>query len=194
MRGGFYQEAMAWRDLAAAGHRPAILRRCRSCTGRPASAASTSGRSTGCPATRVPPPSGSATPPPASSSSTCTARSCPALDESVQPDDPESRAGVGPATCPAWSSWRRDGASRTTASGRSAARAATSPTRRSWPGWPSTGPSRTVEEYGTEGPVERWRAIRQEIHDQVCDRGLQRRARDASPSTTARTSSTPVCS
>ena len=31
---------------------------------------------------------------------------------------------------------------------------------------------RTVEEYGTEGPVERWREIRQEIHDQVCDQGF----------------------
>ena len=31
---------------------------------------------------------------------------------------------------------------------------------------------RTVEEYGTEGPVDRWRAIRQEIHDQVCDQGF----------------------
>ncbi len=31
---------------------------------------------------------------------------------------------------------------------------------------------RTVEEHGTEGPVERWRALRQEIHQQVCDRGF----------------------
>ncbi len=31
---------------------------------------------------------------------------------------------------------------------------------------------RTVEDYHMEGPVDRWRAIRQEIHDQVCDQGF----------------------
>jgi GH15 family glucan-1,4-alpha-glucosidase len=31
---------------------------------------------------------------------------------------------------------------------------------------------RTVEEHGVDGPVERWRTIRQEIHDQVCDLGF----------------------
>jgi len=31
---------------------------------------------------------------------------------------------------------------------------------------------RTVEEYDLEGPVDRWRAIRDEIHDQVCREGF----------------------
>ena len=31
---------------------------------------------------------------------------------------------------------------------------------------------KTVEEFGVDGPVERWRVIRQEIHDQVCDQGF----------------------
>jgi GH15 family glucan-1,4-alpha-glucosidase len=31
---------------------------------------------------------------------------------------------------------------------------------------------RTVEDFGADGPVERWREIRQEIHDQVCDQGF----------------------
>ena len=31
---------------------------------------------------------------------------------------------------------------------------------------------RTVEEYGMDGPVDRWRKIRQEIHDQVCELGF----------------------
>jgi GH15 family glucan-1,4-alpha-glucosidase len=31
---------------------------------------------------------------------------------------------------------------------------------------------KTIEEQGAEGPVERWRTIRQEIHDQVCDLGF----------------------
>ena len=31
---------------------------------------------------------------------------------------------------------------------------------------------KTVEEFGVEGPVERWRQIRQEIHDQVCEQGF----------------------
>ena len=56
---------------------PATSRSCRSCTGPAASAGSTSGRSTGCPATRAPNPCASATPPRGSSSSTSTARSCP---------------------------------------------------------------------------------------------------------------------
>jgi GH15 family glucan-1,4-alpha-glucosidase len=30
----------------------------------------------------------------------------------------------------------------------------------------------TVEEQGLDGPVDRWRALRDEIHDEVCDRGF----------------------
>jgi hypothetical protein len=53
-----------------------------------------------------------------------------------QPHTPGSSSGR-------WSSsWRPSGRRRTKASGRSAVRAATSPTRRSWPGWRSTGQSR----------------------------------------------------
>ena len=31
---------------------------------------------------------------------------------------------------------------------------------------------RTAEDYGMEGPIDQWRAVRQEIHDQVCDQGF----------------------
>ena len=31
---------------------------------------------------------------------------------------------------------------------------------------------KTAEEYGLEGPVDRWKEVRQEIHDQVCDLGF----------------------
>jgi GH15 family glucan-1,4-alpha-glucosidase len=31
---------------------------------------------------------------------------------------------------------------------------------------------RTIEECGVDGPVERWRKVRQEIHDQVCEQGF----------------------
>ncbi len=31
---------------------------------------------------------------------------------------------------------------------------------------------KTAEEYGLEGPVDRWKEVRQEIHDQVCDEGF----------------------
>jgi GH15 family glucan-1,4-alpha-glucosidase len=34
---------------------------------------------------------------------------------------------------------------------------------------------RTVEEQGIEGPVDRWRATRDEIHDEVCRRGFDER-------------------
>ncbi len=30
---------------------------------------------------------------------------------------------------------------------------------------------KTIEEYGAEGPLDRWKAVRQEIFDQVCDEG-----------------------
>ena len=31
---------------------------------------------------------------------------------------------------------------------------------------------KTVEEFGNSGPVDRWREVRQEIHDEVCDQGF----------------------
>jgi GH15 family glucan-1,4-alpha-glucosidase len=31
---------------------------------------------------------------------------------------------------------------------------------------------KSAEEFGLEGPVERWRAVAAEIHDQVCRRGF----------------------
>ena len=37
------------------------------------------------------------------------------------------------------------------------ARGATSPTPRSWPGWPSTGPSRRPRSADLEGPLEQWK-------------------------------------
>jgi len=32
----------------------------------------------------------------------------------------------------------------------------------------------SVEQWGLEGPVERWRRVRQEIHDEVCSEGFNR--------------------
>jgi GH15 family glucan-1,4-alpha-glucosidase len=55
-------------------------------------------------------------------------------------------------------------------SGRCAAPVGTLRTRRSWPG--SFDRSvKVVERFGAAGPVDRWRAIRDEIHDQVCREG-----------------------
>ena len=31
---------------------------------------------------------------------------------------------------------------------------------------------KTVEEYGAAGPIDRWRAVRKEIHNEVCERGF----------------------
>ena len=74
MRGGYHEEAMAWRDWLLRATAGDAVASCRSCTGRPGSAASTSGRWTGCRATRARPRCGSATRRPASTSSTSTAR------------------------------------------------------------------------------------------------------------------------
>ena len=45
----------------------------------------------------------------------------------------------------------------------------------------STAPCRDVEEFDLEGPVERWRTIRDEIHATDLQRGLRRRARRVHP-------------
>ena len=34
---------------------------------------------------------------------------------------------------------------------------------------------RAVEKFGRDGPVERWRKVRQEIHDEVCDKGFDKK-------------------
>jgi GH15 family glucan-1,4-alpha-glucosidase len=33
---------------------------------------------------------------------------------------------------------------------------------------------RSIEEFGLEGPVDRWRALRERIHDEVCERGFDK--------------------
>ena len=66
------------------------------------------------------------------------------------------------------------GTSPTAASGRSAASRSTSPTPTSWSGPPSTARSRAVERHGLDGPVERWRALRDEVRQEVLTRGYDR--------------------
>ena len=51
---------------------------------------------------------------------------------------------------------------------------------------------RAVEKFGLEGPVERWREVRDEIRADVLDKGFDTE-RKRSPSTTARRSSTRAC-
>src|SRR5665811_1878220 len=33
---------------------------------------------------------------------------------------------------------------------------------------------RSSEKFGLDGPTDRWRAIRQQIHDEVCEKGFDR--------------------
>ena len=94
-----------------------------------------------------------------------------ALYESVQPEDPESEA--------AWelqlsllafleNGWREpdDGIWEV----RGPRRHFTHSKVMAWVAFDSA--VKTVEEYGMDGPVDRWRAIREEIHDQVCEQGF----------------------
>ena len=74
MRGGLSRRGDGLAGLAAARRGGRRRPSCRSCTGPPASGGSTSGRPTGCPATRTRRRCASATPPRSSSSSTSTAR------------------------------------------------------------------------------------------------------------------------
>ena len=95
-----------------------------------------------------------------------------ALYSSAQAEGVHSRVRLGPAD-PA-DRVPREGvaASPTTASGRCGARAGTSPTPRSWPGWPSTGPcARSRSGPTSTGPLEKWRALRDDIFTEVCEKG-----------------------
>ena len=92
---------------------------------------------------------------------------------------PTTTSGRSSARCSAGS--RTAGASRTPGSGRCAGRRGTSRTRRSWPGSRSTAASASCEEFGRDGPVERWRAIRDEIHAEVLAPRLERGARCLRP-------------
>ena len=180
-------------DLAAAGHGRRPVADADHVRGRRRAPPRRVGGRLAARATRARRRCGSAMRPPASSSSTSTARSCPPCTSRSSPDDPDSG--------PAWElqlalhgrSWRPGGASRTTASGRCAAPAATSPTPRSWPGWPSTGPSGRSRSTAWTARSSGGGQIRQEIHDQVCELGFNADDGLASPSTTAPTSSTPAC-
>ena len=52
---------------------------------------------------------------------------------------------------------------------------------------------KSAEEYGFDGPLERWRELRTEIHADVCRKGFDRAAAAASCSPTAARSSTRAC-
>ena len=59
---------------------------------------------------------------------------------------------------------------------------ATSPTPRSWPGWRSTGRCKSVETFGLDGPVERWRRLRRrDPRATSAANGFDRRARQLRP-------------
>ena len=71
-----------------------------------------------------------------------------------------------------WSSSKRNWrSSRTKASGKCAVRGSTSRIRRSWPGSRSIARSRPSRHFGEDGPVERWRAMRDAIHTEICAQG-----------------------
>ena len=73
------------------------------------------------------------------------------------------------------------GSGPTTASGRCAAGAGTSPTRRSWPGWPSIAAVQIIEEFGdrrrarARACCRTCAALRERIHEEVCERGFNPR-------------------
>ena len=52
---------------------------------------------------------------------------------------------------------------------------------------------RAIEKFGLDGPLERWSAVRQEIHDDVCRNAFDAE-RNSFTQSTARTSWTPACS
>ena len=74
-----------------------------------------------------------------------------------------------------WSTARaRPGRSPTTASGRSAARGGTSPTRGRWCGRRSTAPCGPSRTHGLEGRSTSWREVRDAVREEVLTRGFDR--------------------
>ena len=155
MRGGLPRRGRWPGATGCCVPRRATRRSCRSCTGPPASGGSTSGRSRLAPRLRGLGPGAHRQrrvgPVPARR---VRRGHVGALTRHAGRACEPAGAGLGPAARADGLPRDRVGASRTTASGRCAARAATSPTPRSWPGWPSTGPIHDVEEFGLEGPLE----------------------------------------
>ncbi len=91
------------------------------------------------------------------------------------------------------SSWRAPGRTPTKASGRSAGRASTSPTRRSWPGWPSTGRCAASRSSGSTGRSSDGRASATRSTSRSAPRATTPRwGRSRRP--TALAGSTPRCS
>ena len=117
----------------------------------------------------------SVTPHPNSSSWMSTARSSTWLT-SASSCAAGSSPGCGRDGVPPSSTSRRSGASRTTGSGRAVVLAAITPTPRSWPGWCSTAPCGWPNS-STSSPLERWKLTRDEIHQEICDRGYDRERR-----------------
>ena len=70
---------------------------------------------------------------------------------------------------------KRPGSGRTTASGSRAARSSTSSTPRSCAGSAFDALVKGVERFGLDGPVDHWRAVRDEIHADVMEKGYRRR-------------------
>ena len=153
---------------------PATRPTCRSCTASPASGGCPSSSCPGCPATRGPRRCGSATPPSSSSSSTSTARSstrCYLARSCGLAADGRTPGALQRALMDFLE--MRTGASPTRACGRCAA-----PRRHfvhskvmAW-----VAADRAVTHRGGRpacaGPVDRWRAMRDEMHREVCSEGF----------------------
>jgi GH15 family glucan-1,4-alpha-glucosidase len=139
LNAGYRSEAQAWHEWllrAVAGDAEDV----QIMYGSPASAGWTSGSSSGCPASSARGPSASGTKPSRSSSSTST-ESLSTPRTSWWRTEASCRRSRGRCCASCSSGSRTAGARRTRASGRFAARAGASRTRRSWPGSRSTGPS-----------------------------------------------------
>ena len=175
MSAGLHRRGRARSATGCCARSPAIPRTCRSCTAPPASDGSTSTRSTGSPATRDRRRCGSATPPTASTSSTCTARcstrctrpGCMGVEE-----DPNAWAVQQAMLDFLETGWREpDEGIWEVRGGR---RDFTHSKVMAWVAFDRA--VKGVEEFGLDGPVDRWRACRDEVHREVLRPGLRRRA------------------
>ena len=183
MRGGYYDEAMAWRDWLLRAW-PATSPSCRSCTARPASVGSTSGRPMAARVRGLGPGAHrqrrlgavparrlrrghvgallvGATP------RACTAGppgTCSQLIEFVEKGWREPDDGI----------WEVRGPRRHFTHSKVMAWVAVDRAVRTLEEWPEL-----------EGPLDKWRALRDEIFTEVCEKGYNEDAAP-SPSTTAR--------
>ena len=171
MNAGYLRRGAGLARLAAARRRRQPGRSCRSCTASPASGADRDASCRGCPATRAPRRCASATPRPTSCSSTSIGEVMDALHQRRARRARRATPALGAAARAARAS--RDDLARARRRHLGGARRAAALHPFQGDGLGGVRPrGQERRDVRPAGPVDRWRALRDEIHDEVCAKGF----------------------